>query len=230
MEIEFVTMQATTVSSGLSPRFLRYVRHSSATRLACGSFVICSILAALAVGGGAMLWSGGSVLPGVLLIAVGGVIGLVGLLMAGLGWVSLQAELKLFNDGPLTPGVLVSTGPNVVVGLTDLRGAFPGVAYALTQITPRFTGLDAPAPGTRIPCFSDSQQQIKSDRFNMVNIYLIPWGTGEPAEIRQCLEKLGEEPFGKLEAVLARGIVPSGDMNKVLLDEDLEVVGSQANG
>lgn len=225
-----MTTQATVVSSGLNPRVLRYVRHSSATRLAIGSLVVCSILASLAIAGGVALRTGGSGRLGLLVMAGGCLIGLVGLLMAALGVVTLQAELKLFKDGPLSPGVLVSTGPNVVVGLTDLRGAFPGVAYTLTRITPRLTGLDRPTPGTRIPCFSDSRQQVKADRFNMVNIYLIPWGTGEAAEVRQCLETLGEEPFRKLESVLARGIVPTGDMSKILLDENLEVLDSQANG
>jgi hypothetical protein len=150
--------------------------------------------------------------------------------MAALGVVSLMSELRLFREGPLSPGVIVSTNPFIVVALTDLNGSFPDVAYALTQITPRLTGLADTKVGSRLPCFTNTLKEIEADRFNAVHLHLIPWGTGDPSEIQQCLDKLGEEPFRKLETCIQQGTLPTGDMNRLLLNENLEVVRSQANG
>jgi hypothetical protein len=218
------------VSSGLSPQLIRYIRHSSASRLTIGSLVVCSLLMGGALVGGEMIRTQGAALLGYGLMFIGILIGLIGLLMAGLGLVSLQTDQRLFRDGPLSPGVIVSTSPSIVVALTDLRGSFPGIAYALTQITPRLTGLDDPKLGTRIPCFTNTRKEIESDRFNAVYLHLIPWGTSNPGDLQQCFEKIGEEPFRKLEACVQRGTIPTGDMNRILLDENLEVVRSQANG
>jgi len=232
LDVEVVTLvpQNTPATSGLSPRLFRYVRHSSAARLAIGSFVICSLLMGCALVGGEMIRAQGVTLPGIGLMLMGIFVGLIGLLMAALGIVSLTSELRLFRDGPLSPGVIVSTSPIIVVALTDLRGSFPDVAYAVTQITPRLSGLDDPRSGTRVPCFTNTLKEIESDRFNAVHIHLIPWGTDDPTEIQQCFDTLGEEPYRKLEACVQRGTIPTGDMNRILLDENLEVVGSQANG
>jgi hypothetical protein len=225
-----VSVKDAIASSGLHAEVGRYIRHSSATRLAIVTFITCMILMILALIGGEMLRIKGSSLLGLAVLGFGAFLGAIGVFMGFMGVVSLKSELQLFREGPLVPGILVSKKPNVVIGLTYLGDVLPGVSYAITQISPRLTGLDNPARGTHIPCFSDTLAQIKSDRFNMVNIYLIPWGTSDPAEVQQCLDKLGEEPFRILQALIQRGIVPSGDMNKILLDENLHVIGSHPNG
>jgi hypothetical protein len=214
------------VCSGLTPRTLRHLRNDSSERFALRSVVVLAMLAVAALIGGVNLFMRGglAILIGVILTLLGILSGLLGLAMGALGVWGARRTARHFRDGLLVPGVVITREPLALVALADMGKAETGVEYALARLEPRRLPVHSHEPGTRVPCVARFAEDAGADAWRWFYPHPICWGTGDPFELDQCFARLGEEPYRRLEALVARGPLPSREEEIVILDRDLTFV------
>ena len=135
-------------------------------------------------------------------------------------------DLKEFGVA-LTPGVVVSHRPTIVVCLVDMGRVRPGVLYWATRMN--FTSaFRKAAVGTRIPCYATFEDKLDPERWRTADAHPILWGTGDPFDLQHCVDLIGENQFSKLEACVLRNHIPQHGMHHILLDSNLEVIDSES--
>lgn len=232
------------VSSGIASRRLRHWLYSPVPKFGVVSFLVLSLL------GVGVTWLGVRMLAGQslwavflgllsfvvgrgrgrmlalfgLLFVVGGVtLGLVGLIMLAVGIYCFKVERTMFRDGLLMPGVVTSKDPLIILALADMKKTDHGQEYALGRVDPRWLPTVSHEPGTRVPCVASFSDDV-GDGWLFFRIHPITWATGDAFDIERCFEKLGSDPFRKLEACIARGPVPTFEHEIAMLDRDLNFV------
>jgi Protein of unknown function (DUF3239) len=217
-----------SVSTGLKPRFWRFHLHDSSWRTAYLFLFIVTPLGLLPIWlGWTMLGSSGlkTKVLGIALCGVGGLMVLLGPLIAlGMAWTA-HACARTFRHGLLIPGVVHSSDPLEVVGLADLgkaedrKGKEFGLARTGLWTLPNYSR----EVGTRVPCVADFSDE-GPDRFYYFKPYPVCHGTGDEFDLEICMQKLGEAPFRRLEALIARGLAPEHWNRMVVVDANDEVI------
>jgi hypothetical protein len=130
-----------------------------------------------------------------------------------------NATARYFKNALLTPGVVVSEKPLAVVVLAPL-GNGSGPAYnGLQRLSLSSLPYHSSTPCTRVPVVSAFLPAESLDRWLAFSPELICWGTGRRANIDQCFERLGTEDFERLDACVAKGLIPKDDDELILLDD-----------
>ncbi len=221
-----------SVSSGLSPRFWRYHLHDTHWRSAYVFLFIVTPLGLLPIWLGSKLLGAHRIktmLLGVALCGVGGLMILLGPILAlGMVWMA-RKWARHFRHGLLIPGVVVSSKPLAVVGLADM-GKDPekkGREFALARADLWSLPGHSREVGTRVPCVADFSNESRG-RFLYFSPYPIAHGTGDAFDLEQCMQRIGEAPFRRLEALVARGLAPE-HWNRIVVvdaqDEEIETRG-----
>jgi hypothetical protein len=214
------------VCSGVRPRTFRHLRNDPTEGFALKSVVVLALLAAAAIGGGVYLFGGGGLASaiGVVLVLLGVLFGLIGVALGAMGVWGARRTAQHFRDGLLVPGVVVSREPLALVALADMGKGVTGVEYAIARLEPRRLPSHSHEPGTRVPCVARFAEDADADLWRWFYPHPICWATGDPMDLDQCFARLGEEPFRRLEACVARGPLPSREEEAVILDPSYEFV------
>lgn len=210
------------ICAGFDPEPLRFMIYEPAMRilLIFGAVVVLLTAGAfwagftLRVPGGGW-WPGWLALPfyglGVLL----GLVLLLDLLFLAVGY---GPSARYYKNALLTPGVIISAKPLSVVVLAPL-GNGQGPSYqGLRRLDLKLLPYHPRTPGTRIPLVSSFYPAEGLDRWLLFHPQPISWGTGRRDLINRCFDRMGTEDFDRLEALVARGLVPSNDDELILLD------------
>jgi hypothetical protein len=160
---------------------------------------------------------------GVLLIVGGVIFGLLGLVLLLATYYIRRNERRTFRDGLLIPGIVTSKDPLVVLALADMKKFDHGQEYSIARLDPKHLPVHSHEPGTRVPCLASFSDEL-GDRWLWFSPHPVSWGTGDAFDIERCFERLGAEPFRKLEKCIARGPVPTFQYEIVMLDRDLNFV------
>jgi hypothetical protein len=211
-----------SVSTGLKPRFWRFHLHDTTWRSAYIFLFVVTPLGLLPIWLGWMLLGSSGLKAkvfGIALCGVGGLMVLLGPLIAlGLAWTA-RAWARTFRHGLLIPGVVSSRDPLVVVGLADLgkaedsKGKEFGLARKDLWTLPNYSH----EVGTRVPCVANFSEE-GPDRFFYFSPYPVSLGTGDEFDLELCMQRLGEAPFRRLEGLIARGLAPEHWNRMIVVD------------
>jgi hypothetical protein len=217
-----------SVCTGLKPRLLRFLLHDTNLRTAYVALFI-----AVPVGLG-LIWLGLQFLHssgfkanivGVVLCGAGGMTVLIATFVAlGMAWMAWKWT-RQFRHGLLIPGMVVAGDSLVIVGLADLgkRPENKGREFGLARAELMTLPSHSHAVGTRLPCIANFNEEGQ-DRFFYLSPCPVSHGTGDLFDLEQCVQKLGEGPFRRLEALIARGLTPEHWNRIVVLDASDEVI------
>ncbi len=213
------------VCAGFDPDPLRFAYYQPAMRILIIFLVVVAALAAGAFGGGYALHApGGGWWPGILAAAcymVGAFLVFVGLLALLFLVMGYNSSAKYFKSALLTPAVVVEEKPLVLVALAPLGdGSGPGYS-GLRRVDLYSSGLPVHPHkrGERVPCVSAFERGEGLDRWVCFLPEPISWGTGSRKLIEQCLGRLEDKDFDRLDAFIAQGLTPKDD-ELILLDEE----------
>jgi hypothetical protein len=215
---------AATVCPGFDPEPIRYIGYQPAMKILSLFGVVVVLLAAVAFAAGYALRNpGGGWWPGLLALpfyGLGSLLALIALADVALMIAGYHSTARYFKNALLTPGVIVSSRPLTVVVLAPL-GNGQGPAYqGLQRLDLRGLPYHARTPGTRVPCVSAFNPAEGLDRWLSFIPEPICWGTGRRELIDRCFERLGTGDFERLDACIARGLIPASADELILLDED----------
>lgn len=208
------------LSPGLDPEPLRFLFHEPILRrltllaltvglVSLGSFIGCFLLRSPEAN-----WY--EPLP---LHLFGTVCAFLTIVAASIVVESYRVLAYLFRHALLTPGVVLPGEPLAVAVLASLGNGRGPEVEGLRRIV-----LRSPLPdrdrvaGTRIPVVSRFQRGRGLDRWVVFRSTPIAWGTGDDREIERCIELLDPTDFKRLEALVARGVVPEDEDELVILD------------
>jgi hypothetical protein len=214
------------VCPGFDPEPLRFAYYQPAMRILIVFGAVVALLAAAAIAGGyALSAPGGGWWPGflaALCYLLGACLVLIGLFDLLFLVVGYDAAAKYFKNALLTPAVVVSEKPLVLVGLAPLgNGEGPGYS-GLQRVDLNMSGLPyhPRKRGERVPCVSAFERGEGLDRWLCFRPEPISWGTGSRRRIDACFDRLGDADFDRLDALIASGLVPKDADELILLDED----------
>ncbi|WZO95743.1 DUF3239 domain-containing protein [Isosphaeraceae bacterium EP7] len=212
---------AASPSPGVRPRFWRGLRHDPWQRLGVMAVALLPVLGLAMIGAGMLLWQSARGIKAqgfaALLCGCGALVAALGPLVGVVATRTALSTARRFADGQLIPGVVVSTKPLVVMALADLGIGRQGEEFALGRLRPSTLPSEPHEPGTRIACLARVAAEGHG-HYLWFTPHPICWGTGESFELKRCLDRLGEAPFRRLEALLRRGPVPQQDQEIVVLD------------
>lgn len=232
------------VSTGITPRALRHIRYTPTQNFGIICFLFLSPLSVGAVYLGSWMLAGESVWSvvlgaasllvgrprvtigaffGLLSIAGGFILGLLGLVMLLAAFYVHRKPQRTFRDGLLIPGIVTSKDPLVLLALADMKKSEHGQEYAIARLDPKHLPVHPHEPGTRVPCIASFSEEL-GDRWLWFTPHPVSWGKGDAFDIERCFERLGPEPFRKLEGCIARGPVPTFECEIVMLDRDMNFV------
>jgi hypothetical protein len=217
-----------SVATGLTPRFWRYHLHDTNWRSAYLFLFLVTPLGPVLIWLGLKLFNVSHIkalILGVALCGIGGLMLLLGPILAlSMAWMA-RSWVKHFRHGLLIPGVVVSSNPLAVVGLADLGKdeESKGKEFALGRTDLWALPSHAHEVGTRVPCVASFSDEGR-DRYYYFKPYPVAHGTGDPSDLEQCVQRLGEAPFRRLEALVARGPVPDHWNHIIVVDANDEVL------
>jgi hypothetical protein len=215
---------AATVSSGFRPSFFRYVYYDSNLRFAAASALVLTVVAvALGLGGYALIVQGGWVafVLGILLAGLGALIGLIGLIFGVLVFALFLKNGDVFENALLSPGIVHSRDPLVVMVLASMGNGSDADYYGISRTDLARLPCHSHEPGTRVPCVCGFASGDEPDRWAAFETDFIAYGTGSAARVEECLARLGDEPFKRLERYLKTGKLPQNANEIILLDGEM---------
>jgi len=210
-----------SISAGFLPEPLRFLFYQPAMRILVSFSIFLILVMGCLIGGGYAvsgpgLWPG---LPAAVLYALTLLLTpilLVTLLFLSMGY---GPGSRHHRDGLLVPGVVVSSKPLALVVLAPLGNGTGPRCNGLERIEPGLLPYHSHEPGTRVPLASLFYHGKDIDRWVSYVPEPISWGTGRWDLIDQCFDLIGDEDFKRLEACIAKGMVPLTDDELILLDE-----------
>jgi hypothetical protein len=212
---------AATVCPGFDPEPVRYLLYQPAMRILLVFGLLVALLTAGCFAAGYALRIPGGWWPGFLALpfyALGLLLVLIDLIVMAMMVMGYNATARYFKNALLTPGVVVSEKPLAVVILAPLGNGTGPDYHGLQRLDLSSLPYHAHTPGTRLPVVSAFQPAEGLDRWLAFSPDLICWGTGRRANIEQCFERLGTEDFDRLDACVAKGLIPKDDDELILLD------------
>jgi hypothetical protein len=215
------------ISSGLKPRFWRYARYDASLRFVLTCDLVIGLIAAACFGGGYALrtyvggWFGA---VGVFLYVLGVLAALLAILIALLIVWYFHNSTEYFEHALLTPGMVLSRDPLVVVVLAPMGNGSGPEYYGIARRDLKALPFHQNDRWTRVPCVSRFAPKDGLDRWSFFLSEIVSHGTGDPKEINQCFERLGDEPFRQLEELIHKGTLPKTEEEIVLLDENLNYI------
>lgn len=210
------------LSPGLDPEPLRFVYHEPTLRrhargalavglVSLGSFIGCALLRSAESN-----WY--EPLP---LHLFGTVCGFLTIVAVATVVEAYRPLAYLFRNALLTPGVVLPGEPLSIAVLASLGNGRGPEVEGLRRIVLRSPLPERDrAPGTRIPVVSTFQRGRGLDRWVTFRSTPIAWGTGRDRDVEQCLERLEPTDFKRLEALVARGVVPEDEDELIILDRN----------
>jgi hypothetical protein len=223
---EEINGSSASISPGVSPQFFQTYRHESSLRfLIKSSMVFLALGAAAVVAGNSLRGVGGwaTEVGGYATLVVGGLFVLLGLVLAFLSFGFWTLIAHAFKNGLLTPGVVVAQEPTTVAVLAEM-GNGGRTYYGVRRLIVPDLPIDFDHLGTRVPCSSTFQPGEAEDRWAWFTPTPICHGTAKAAAIDECLRRLGEEPFRRLDSMVRQGTVPGDEKHVILLDENYQVL------
>jgi hypothetical protein len=211
-----------SICPGFDPEPLRFLFYQPAMRILIVFGVIVALLTAGAFAAGYALRIPGGWWPGWLSLPFYGIgvllalILLLDLAFLGMGY---GATARYFKNALLTPGVVVSSRPVTLVVIAPLGNGHGPSYQGLRRLDMKSLPYHNHAPGTRVPFVSAFHPAEGLDRWLTFEPEPICWGTGRRELINRCFERLGTEDFDRLDALVARGLVPASEDELILLDE-----------
>jgi Protein of unknown function (DUF3239) len=220
-----------SVSTGLRPRLFRFLLHDTNLRTAYIALFIATPIGLILIWIGSKFFNSHGLkanLVGIGLCGAGGLTVIIAPFVAlGTAWMAWKFT-RQFRDGLLIPGVVVAADSLVIVGLADL-GKLPqnkGREFGLARAEVMTLPSHSHAVGTRVPCIANFNEEGR-DRFFYFAPYPVSHGTGDLFDLELCVQKLGEAPFKRLEALIARGLTPEHWNRMVVLDANDEVIDTR---
>ena len=202
---------------------LRLIRFHPAARF-LGAVCLVIVVVFLPAGflGAALVNSSGSRL----LEVVGGLLLLVGNLALLVFFAALfflnricKGMARIFENGLLTPGVVVSESPLQFVVLANMNTGFGDGALAVQRFKVDRLPSHPNKVGTRFPCVSYFQDGPEVEVYGSFSAEPLSFATGRRKVLDSRLEKIGEAAFARLEAAIAAGLVPAEEKAHRFLDE-----------
>ena len=74
-----------------------------------------------------------------------------------------------------------------------------------------------------MPCIANFNEEGR-DRFFYFSPYPGSHGTGDPFDLEQCIQRLGEASFRRIEGLIARGLTPEHWNRMVVVNANDEVI------
>lgn len=220
------------LSTGLKPRFWHYHVYDGQWQMAYVMVFIAIPLGILSI------WLGTKIMfvhnlhlrmPGLALWLLGGMALLLAPAVAMYeAWLA-HAWVKWFRDGLLIPGVVVSRHPLAIVGLADMgkddesKGKEFAVARAALWSLPGYPH----DIGTRVPCIAHFSCECKG-RYLYFEPYPVCYGIGDHFDLELCAQRIGEASFQRLDALVARGLVPADCEQMYVIDRNDERIETRA--
>jgi hypothetical protein len=212
---------AATVCPGFDPEPMRYLLFQPAMRILLIFGLIVALLAAGCFAGGYAIHSSGAWLAGLfafLLYGLGVLLVLIDLIVVALMVMGYNACARYFKNALLTPGVVVSQKPLAVVILAPLSDGTGPDYHGLQRLSLSSLPSHPNTPGTRIPVVSAFLPAEGLDRWLAFSPELVCWGTGSRAKMQECFLRLSTQDFERLDACVAKGLIPKDDDELILLD------------
>ncbi len=210
-----------TVCPGFDPEPIRYILFQPAMRILLIFGLVVALFAAGCFAGGHALATSGAWLPGLLawpVYGLGVLLVLIDLIVIALMVMGYNATARYFKNALLTPGVVVSEKPLAIVILAPLGDGTGPDYHGLQRLSLSSLPSHPRTPGTRLPVVSAFLPAEGLDRWLAFSPELVSWGTGRRANIEQCFLRLGTHDFERLDACVAKGLIPKDDDELILLD------------
>jgi hypothetical protein len=130
----------------------------------------------------------------------------------------------------LIPGVIISSKPLRILGLADLgkNDERKGVEFGLRFFEPWHLPSHSHEVGTRIPCVAHFTDE-GIDRYYFFSPYPIAHATGDELDLDQCMARLGEASFRRLEGLVARGSIPDHEQWMTVVSRNDEVIETRGS-
>ena len=130
----------------------------------------------------------------------------------------------LFENGLLTPGIVLSSDPLRVAVMACMSHGRGPPCWGIRGLDLDKLPAHPHGPGTRVPFVSIFEPGELPDRWAGFNPCPISYGTGRKDTLEACVAKLGAVEFDRLARCIERSLVPDGDDRIVLVDERLNVL------
>ena len=222
-----------SLPSGVKARFWRYHLHDETWLATCFLLTIVPLIGLTAIWLGSFLFRAARLkayLLGLVVCGGGGALVLGGLLLGLLGiWGSRYWRKRLPNM-LLIPGVIVSEKPLRILGLADLGKSEErkGEEFGLRFLEPWHLPSHPHEVGTRVPCVAQFTDEGR-DRYYFFAPQPIAFATGDEFDLADCMARLGEAPFRRLERLIERGTVPDHEQWMLVVDRNDEVVENRGS-
>lgn len=222
-----------SLPAGVKARFWRYHLHDETWLFGCGLLLVAPVIGLVAIWLGSFLFATRRIktlMLGLVICAAGGLVILGGLLLGVLGIWGAFYWKKRFPNMLLIPGVIISSKPLRIVGLADLGKSDErkGMEFGLRFSEPWHLPSHSHEVGTRIPCVANfSDDGI--DRYYFFSPHPIAYATGDEFDLEQCMARLGEASFQRLERLVARGTVPDHEQWMLVVDRNDEVIENRGS-
>ncbi len=224
---EIVNNSYSTLAPKIRASFWRYVRYDEVFRfavllalaLALVAFVLGGIGDTLEKSGGRGLATFGSVL-----VFLGGLSTLAAIAAGVLVWKVWKRLAVIFENGLLTPGIVLSSDPLRVAVMACMSHGQGQPCWGIRRLDLDKLPAHPHGPGTRVPFVSIFEPGELPDRWAGFNPCPISYGTGRKDRLDACVAKLGALEFDRLARCIERSLVPDGDDRIVLVDERLNVL------
>lgn len=224
---EAINGSSASIAPGVSPEFFHTYRHESNLRFVIKSAVVFLVIGGLAIFGGLSLREVGgwaASVGGYAAIIIGGLFVVLGLIIAFIAFGFWSLLSQAFKNGLLTPGVVVSQEPTALAVLAEMGNGGGRTYYGVRRLNVPSLPAHGDHLETRVPCSSTFQPGDAEDRWAWFSPTPICHGTARASALKQCFDRLGDEPFRQLNALVRQGHVPPDESQLILLDENFQVL------
>ena len=224
---KIVNNSYSTLAPKIRASFWRYARYDQMFRFAVQlalapalvAFVLSGIGDTLEKSGGRGLATFGSVL-----VFLGGLSTLAAIAAGVLVWRVWKRLAMIFENGLLTPGIVLSSDPLRVAVMACMSHGRGQPCWGIRMLDLDKLPAHPHGPGTRVPFVSFFERGELPDRWAGFNPCPISYATGRNDRLEACVAKLGALEFDRLACCIERSLVPDGDDRIVLVDERLNVL------
>jgi hypothetical protein len=224
---EIVNGSYSTLAPKIRPSFWRCARYHPLFRFAVKLALVPALVAfPLGVIGDTLEKAGGRGIAtfGAVLTFLGGLSTLAAIAAGVFVWRVWKRMAVFFENGLLTPGIVVSSEPLRVAVMACMSRGWGQPCWGIRRLDLEKLPAHPHEPGTRVPFVSNFEPGELPDRWAGFNPDPISYGTGRRDRLDACVAKLGAEEFDRLARCIERGLVPNGDDRIVLVDDRLNVL------
>jgi Uncharacterized protein conserved in bacteria (DUF2314)/Protein of unknown function (DUF3239) len=224
---KIVNNSYSTLAPKIRASFWRYVRYDQDFRFALQLALALALVGVVLGGIGDTLEKSGVrglATFGSVLVFLGGLSTLAAIAVGVLVWKVWKRLAVIFENGLLTPGIVLSSDPLRVAVMACMSHGGGQPCWGIRRLDLDKLPAHPHGPGTRVPFVSVFEPGALPDRWAGFNPCPISYGTGRKDRLEACVAKLGTLEFDRLARCIERSLVPDGDDRIVLVDERLNVL------